>query len=405
MYGCLLSPNDQIIMEIVNNIVKNSYSLFIKDYNIIKTFFILIASYFIFEQVYMCFVLKPTLTYSTSRNMKFVDLPEIILCPEPSYDIEAAKLRGYNGIEFYYYGVKSFDIGGKYEPIGWAGSIKSESVRRVAEELSVLKSADDCPKRYHSYLWFEDGSDTFGNFKLTKALYPYHICCKLIPPIKTKPIRVQGINIQFHTSFKVFLADQLTASMFDQNKVKMIGDDIKANYKGVNNYRVKILEEEKLENDPSSLCIDYKVEQEYAKCLEDEIMRQNSKFMNCTPPWMTEIEDLWCINRNPSFSRDYMTIFLTNILFSAADPGKCLVPCKRKVFEVKRVGLNENSEGNRSGIIVYFDKVVEVTKSEFQIGIKSLVSSIGGFIGISKNFLWLVLLIISSIGLFLAKAK
>ena len=203
----------------------------------------------------------------------------------------------------------------------------------------------------------------------------------------------------------MFLADQLTASMFDQNKVKMIGDDIKANYKGVNNYRVKILEEEKLENDPSSLCIDYKVEQEYAKCLEDEIMRQNSKFMNCTPPWMTEIEDLWCINRNPSFSRDYMTIFLTNILFSAADPGKCLVPCKRKVFEVKRVGLNENSEGNRSGIIVYFDKVVEVTKSEFQIGIKSLVSSIGGFIGISKNFLWLVLLIISSIGLFLTKAK
>ena len=47
----------------------------------------------------------------------------------------------------------------------------------------------------------------------------------------------------------------------------------------------------------------------------------------------------------------------------------------------------------------------EVTKSEFQIGFKSLMANIGGFIGISKDFLWLVILIISPIGLFMSKVK
>jgi len=196
--------------------------------------------------------------------MKSEDFPEIILCPEPSFDAGAAKLRGYNGMEYYLYGIEDFY---NYKAMGWAGKNESEGVRKVSEELSVLKSADDCPDKYTNYIWFEDGTGRNLEFKLVKALYPYYMCCKIITPNVTKTIIPQGILLYHSTPFKIFMADKLTASMFDQNNMKTFGDELIAKDKGINNYRVKILEKLKIEDDPNSFCIDYKVEGEFGKCL------------------------------------------------------------------------------------------------------------------------------------------
>ena len=61
-------------------------------------------------------------------------------------------------------------------------------------------------------------------------------------------------------------------------------------------------------------------------------VRQNLEYLNCTPPWLTENEDLWCASGKPSFNISYITLFLSKVLFSAVNPEKCLVPCKTKLF-------------------------------------------------------------------------
>ena len=92
--------------------------------------------------------------------------------------------------------------------------------------------------------------------------------------------------------------------------------------------------------------------------------------------------------------------FLHYIGISDIDPGKCLVPCRTKKFQSEEVGFKRSD--NQSGVNIDFEKLVEITKSEFQIGTKTLISRIGGFIGISKNLLWLIIVSFSSFGLFMS---
>ena len=51
------------------------------------------------------------------------------------------------------------------------------------------------------------------------------------------------------------------------------------------------------------------------------------------------------------------------------------------------------------GIVIYFENTVDVTKTEFKIGFITIISEIGGFIGMSKNLLWVIILVLSTIGI------
>ena len=76
------------------------------------------------------------------------------------------------------------------------------------------------------------------------------------------------------------------------------------------------------------------------------------------------------------------------------------VPCKTTKYFINNVGFNEDFE--YYGVSWIFDKVIEKTVSELQYSGQTLVTRFGGFIGISKNLLWFIILIISSMS-FLGK--
>ena len=46
--------------------------------------------------------------------------------------------------------------------------------------------------------------------------------------------------------------------------------------------------------------------------------------------------------------------------------------------------------------MIFFDRVVKTTKSELQIGFKTLITRFGGIIGVCKNLLWIVIFGFSS---------
>ena len=127
---------------------------------------------------------------------------------------------------------------------------------------------------------------------------------------------------------------------------------------------------------------------------------------NCTPPWMTDRKALWCkqkyeLDMTVTMYRSYLS-FLTDISASDASSGKCLTPCKVKRYQAKEYGMKPDKH---HGMEILFEKEVKVTKSAWNIGPMSLISKIGGFIGISKNFLWLVIMVFSSVGVLISKLK
>ena len=405
----------------MKNIFSQCHSLLGKDFRFLKLFFILIASCLIIDLFYTFVVLRPTFTSNERRVMNVEDFPDIILCPEPSVDPFAVESRGYGEQFDYFLGWNGTDL----KQIGWAGNNKSEDTKMVSQSISVLKSEKQCPSGNGSYIYFGAQTDKLEweavKFSLTKALTPYHKCCKVVRPNSTYSVN----QIEFAwpafkddgnpTIFlKVFLSDHLTASYFDLHKTTMLGDKIDSNratgfteVAGIKNYKVKIMEDQKLEGDPKYPCVDYKKNGKYAKCLENEMVRQNLKFINCTPPWMTDNEDLWC--RREYEAHTVITglkflNFLKDISVSEQSPGNCLMPCKSKRFLVKEIGIRGNNK-NSTGISINFEKEVEITKSSWKIDTQTLISKIGGFIGISKNFLWLIILFITSVGMLMSHLK
>ena len=85
---------------------------------------------------------------------------------------------------------------------------------------------------------------------------------------------------------------------------------------------------------------------------------------------------------------------MDDVGFSSANYGECSIPCKVKTYHATEVGLTDN--GNR-GLAIRFENKVDIIKLSWQMNEISLLSKIGGFIGISKNFLWLMIMLVSSI--------
>ena len=81
------------------------HSLFIKDYAIFKLIFIGVASFLIYDTIYDFAVLKPTYNSQEERQLSFDDFPEILICPEPSTDLNASRANGYRNYYFYFSGL------------------------------------------------------------------------------------------------------------------------------------------------------------------------------------------------------------------------------------------------------------------------------------------------------------
>ena len=362
----------------------------------------------------MYWVLKPTFTFQASRMLNSEDFPDMIFCPKPSVNINALISHGYQGKDYYNWGVDSFWFDGEKQ-IGWIGN-KSVTMKEVSDEISVLKSVDDCLliDSEDSEVWSEaEDATVYPKFELTRAMYPNHICCKLIMQQNNTDAYVfHAAQFEFSfknksfSSFTILMDDKITASLFNQHKQKMLGDKVKPNSKGISIFKIKLMEKEHVEDDPKYPCKNYRVRGEYGRCLEKEILRQNFKLLNCTPPWMTKNEDLWCKGQIDFPSRssfDNYYNFLEDITNSESNPGNCLVPCKEKKYQVKLIGVEERME--TKGIVIYFEKTVDVTRTEFIIGFITIMSEIGGFIGISKNLLWVIILVLSTIGIFMSNIK
>ena len=400
------------------DMVKKCYPIMVKDYRIFKMIFIIWGFYLVFDSFYIYLVIRPTYTSYEKRYMNAEDFPDVIICPEPSIDFDAVRLKGYFGSRPYF-GGRSDSHDKSLTQIGWAGN-KSEDVKKVSMEVSTLKSEENCPL---GVFWLRDNT-TFRQaaFKLKRVLYPHHICCRFVPQsqYESTPIKSMNLFVSNHShlnevfnftqadeqkrshihSFQVYLTDPLTTTILDQNKVVMMGDRIVSSNQGYMRYGVQIMEEDRLEGVPKYPCINYKKDA-YSKCLEKELVRQTFQFLNCTPPWMTENEDLWCkekIKFESASSKLKFKNLLAGIIDSNYDNGECFEPCRVKRYIAKEMVLKETK--NVRGVMLKFSKEISITKSSWKTTWSTLISKTGGFIGINKNFLWIVTLSISSMAVF-----
>ena len=129
-----------------------------------KFIFTILATCLILEELYTYSVVKPTYTSESKRKMSAEDFPDIMFCPQPPVDVNALKSRGYFDIQSYF-------AGAGHNITGWGGK-KSEDVKQVFDDISALKSVEECPYRPESYIVISDGVSVERkpvSFELTKG--------------------------------------------------------------------------------------------------------------------------------------------------------------------------------------------------------------------------------------------
>ena len=104
--------------------------------------------------------------------------------------------------------------------------------------------------------------------------------------------------------------------------------------------------------------------------------------VNCTPPWLTEDEALWCQDEHWFSSTESMKQFSDHLISLNFKPVRyCPPPCKYSRFEINNRGF---TMGDRVITYLTFDDVIEKTYVERQIGPLTFISRVGGFIGMAR---------------------
>ena len=85
------------------------------------------------------------------------DFPDILVCPVPAFDTDNLKYHGYDHSFDYFTGSYNFVD----NIIGWNGRYNWTNVEDVRENVSLLKSKDDCPTIKATFL---DGDEKIQHF-------------------------------------------------------------------------------------------------------------------------------------------------------------------------------------------------------------------------------------------------
>ena len=386
--------------------IKAASAVLWKDHKYLKIIFIFLTGFVLFEEMVVFFIDKPTLTTIIKSGLEPQHFPEILLCPDPALDLSVLLPRGYQDGYHYQIGVTGNDT--HYEYYRWSGNL-SENVEDIVNDVSVLRSEEDCPM---TFVWWNDDEKLkyeVVNTTLTRALFPNHRCCRVLKSDNVRSKVMKGVEVRYEeekykgkllNSWKMMMFDEKVYSVFQHNTETMFGESITSSLgsQGTNYYTIKLKQEVYLEETPQYPCIDYQVAGEFDKCLEKEKIEQISRYLNCTPPWMTDNKELWC-GLDPVGTEEIMdtTYFLfEEILVGQTESVKCSVPCTKTNYIVNKIGFERKN--GRAGIFVIFDNVIEKTVSELKIGPKTLLTRIGGIIGVGKNLLWLLVFLFTSIG-------
>ena len=156
---------------------------------------------------------------------------------------------------------------------GWKGNSSDTSVEEVTEDISIIKSAKDCPQLE---ALFRNMNKKFINISstVTNLAYPNGRCCKAVLPKKASETSVLKMhfkvliknNLPKVQAFEMFLSSQETSSVLKLHNFNT-NIPLKANkkQKGYTLYNVKLLKEFILEEDPKVKCKNYDEKNGYAK--------------------------------------------------------------------------------------------------------------------------------------------
>ena len=154
---------------------------------------------------------------------------------------------------------------------GWIGNNSNTTPEDIINDISVIRTVDDCPQTKVNMKLSEKDNDQIQyvalSFELTTEVYPSGRCCRAIIPDQASSWTISGLLLKIETKdhlpsvegFQVHLSDRESANVFHRNKFNIDGIELKASKKtlGYILYNLKMYTAIHLENDRKYPCKNY----------------------------------------------------------------------------------------------------------------------------------------------------
>ena len=125
-------------------------------------------------------IIKPTVTSKEKKGLEIVDIPDVVICMEPGFDIEVLKQYGYTRTPLYYKGTRPSD----FKFIGWNGD-KNKSSLEILEEALLVKQKHIKDAKFISWAQYtgDSGDWLTTQVNLRYLAWPYGRCFSISPPL------------------------------------------------------------------------------------------------------------------------------------------------------------------------------------------------------------------------------
>ena len=370
--------------------------------NLLTLLCLAVTLFLIYDLLETFLIERPTTTTKIEKELETSDLPNVVVCLDPGFNNATAEKYGYH-ISFYWAGLTTstiFEYGGRF--VGWNGvNSENKSSRDILEEMLLLPDRQELfvpwfsTEYFHDYYW--------SNVTFRRLMFPLGRCMFVSPPSSSKKQSHKKFNrfgLEFKNSafdqamlsslkLKVFLMDQANSPQLYPDQLEMEGDPIEFPFQpGYFIFKTKISKSEHVLNDPLYDCAAYTANNSFDDCRIREVMELFEKEIGCQPPPIAVDEDKMC-NKKFNFSAESSEL-MEALFFSVAIPSgnsSCKVPCTRSRFTTRRF---IKTPLPYTSLHITFDQKIAVARSRFSINEQTFLTKVGGFIGVGRTSLWIL---------------
>ena len=145
--------------------------------NFLKITCALLTLFLICQELHTFVVEKPTTTSREDFFFDFKDIPEVVICLEPSIDTEVLEKYGYNRVATYYKGI----VDTKF--IGWNGN-GTKSSGDILEEALRVKNQHNISATFFTSAHYRTTRQQFVDVGINHRMlvWPFGRCFSISPP-------------------------------------------------------------------------------------------------------------------------------------------------------------------------------------------------------------------------------
>ena len=346
----------------------------------------------IFKELFSFSVTRPTNTYEEEKQLERSDLPEVVVCPDPGFDLDDLRRHGYEKTYSYYRG--SAD-GAKF--LGWNGGEKAENLssQEILDDVLIvdnrLSGEDTATVEGKKFIKVGGYTNSDIDFEVTSPIialrilvFPYGRCLSISPPKNAveAPMRLEiqfedaAIQQQNVSSVRIFFMDKTNSLRLYPDDMEMMGASVKLDFSSAQYsetvYKTRISRTTHVPGDPLLDCKTYTEENSFNDCVQDDLLDLYRGELGCEPPLFSKDPKGMCNQRfNFSDEKDKRLKEEFMHLYYHDEKSKCRMPCVKNTYTNRFVhrfpGLTQ------TWLFIVFEKTIKMTHSKFSIDEQTLL--------------------------------